>query len=228
MPGHDGVHQPESLLKQTAGSPLTCKHSWCWGREQQLVASGASCTNLPASRRKRQGNHQIKRNHKACLRVSPSPPPLDRIDRKPNILYTQSVSCDGDGSLSAVSSASLPAPPWAQPRSQLHIRRGANKLPAHTDLFAPQAAFPRAALIPFPSLPRGTVKAGESAAPLLWGGGRKSCSPHHCKPRCLPRGLFPSQQSPAPCHQGKALLQPLGSSFSTAPGSDTTKRGANI
>lgn len=208
MPGHDGVHQPESLLKQTAGSPPPCKHSWCWGREQQLVASGASCTNLPASRRKRQGNHQIKRNHKACLCVSPSPPPLDRIDRKPNILYTQSVSCDGDGSLSAVSSASLPAPPWAQPRSQLHIRRGANKLPAHTDLFAPQAAFPRAALLPFPSLRHSESRRKCCSSAL--GGRKEKLQPPPLQTQVSSQGFVPLTAVPSSLPPGQSIAPASG------------------
>lgn len=42
------------------------------GRTRRLVTSGTLCTNLPASRRKRQGNHQIKETTKP---VSASPHP---------------------------------------------------------------------------------------------------------------------------------------------------------
>lgn len=67
------VGQPESFLRQRAGSPPPCKHSRCQDRACELVTSGASRMNLSTSRRKRQGNYQIKETTKP---VSASPHPL--------------------------------------------------------------------------------------------------------------------------------------------------------
>jgi len=55
VPSQEWVCQPESLLRQTAGSPPPCKHSQC-----RLVTAGPSHTDSPASSSKRHGNHQIK------------------------------------------------------------------------------------------------------------------------------------------------------------------------
>lgn len=106
---------------------------------------------------------------------------------------------------------SLPVPPRAQLRSQLHVtRRGTNKLPAHADLFAPQAASREQ--LSSPSPPRGTVKAGESAASPLRGGKKAAAltaaNPGAFPGVCSPPGSTHRAQPPAPCRRGKELLQP--------------------
>lgn len=204
MPDWDWVCQPESVLRQRAGSTPPYKHRPCQGTACRLVTLGASGMNLHARRRKiKESTKPVSASLHAChLWTGSTGNRTSCTHRAYRVARTGAYR-----PLPLLACPSLPgSAPLPAPRKERCKQTASSCRP----LCSP-GSLPRAAFLPSP--PQGARKAGESPAPPPWGGRKTgTCTaenPGAFSALWSPPSSIHQAQPPALCQCNKESLQPL-------------------